>query len=164
MEIAIIVPAKSIYEWVLELFGFSSCGISFSLCHSSSSSVICLNIASNSTAIGLNSAGILSNTNLIGANSSAIGLNTEAIGSLRDGSAALASIPDLYPDLYLQTDETWSVSGGLALYDDGFGGTETGFGGGIQIRNSTEAPWSGGLTGAVSGDAAVVRLQGRIGG
>lgn len=68
------------------------------------------------------------------------------------------------PDLYLGSDETWSIAGGLALYDDGFGGSETGFGGGVQIRSSTSDKWSVGLSGALSGDAGVVRLQGRIGG
>ncbi len=69
------------------------------------------------------------------------------ISSLRDGTAALASVPDLY----LGTNETWSLAGGFALYDDGFGAAETGFGGGIQIRSSAEDPWSVGVSGALSG-------------
>jgi len=61
-------------------------------------------------------------------------------------------------------DETWSISGGLAGYDDGFGRVQVGFGGGIQLRGSTSDNWSVGVAGAVSGGAGVIRLQGRIGG
>lgn len=118
------------------------------------------NIAANSERISGNALAIASNTTAIQANSDAILGNTQAINDLRNGSAALASIPDLY----LGSDETWSIAGGLALYDDGFGGTETGFGGGIQMRSSKSDKWSVGLSGALSGDAGVVRLQGRIGG
>ncbi len=118
------------------------------------------NISANSERISGNAIAIASNTTAIQANSEAILGNTQAINDLRNGSAALASIPDLY----LGSDETWSIAGGLALYDDGYGGSETGFGGGIQMRGSKSDKWSVGLSGALSGDAAVVRLQGRIGG
>lgn len=118
------------------------------------------NISANSERISGNALAIASNTTAIQANSDAILGNTQAINDLRNGSAALASIPDLY----LGSDETWSIAGGLALYDDGFGGSETGFGGGIQMRSSKSDKWSVGISGALSGDAGVVRLQGRIGG
>jgi len=89
-----------------------------------------------------------------------IGENTEAIDDLRNGTAAIASIPDLF----LTTDETWSVAGGIAAFDDGFGSVEVGFGGGVQVRSSTSDKWSVGVAGAVSGGAGAIRLQGRIGG
>ena len=106
------------------------------------------------------------NTNEIGINKAAIARNSEAIGQtlaaieqLRSGSAALASIPDLY----LNANETWSIAGGLATYDDGYGGAETSFGGGLQYRRSTSDRWSIGVAGAVSGDVTILRVQGRIG-
>lgn len=115
---------------------------------------------SNSVLIATNAAGISANKSAIDGNTFAIGLNTEAINGLRDGAAAIASIPDLY----LGSDERWSISGGFAHYNDGYGGTETGFGGGLQIRNKTSDKWSVGVSGALSGEATVVRVQGRIGG
>ena len=108
----------------------------------------------------MNAAGIDLNRRGVALNAIAISDNFEAIQGVREGSAALASIPDLY----LGTDETWSVAGGVALYDDGYGGSEVGFGGGIQVRNKTSDKWSVGLSGSISGEAAVVRVQGRIGG
>jgi len=117
-------------------------------------------ILANSGFIATNTQGIATNASNIGFNAAAIGLNREAINSLRDGSAAIAAMPDLY----LGSDETWSIAGGFSLYDDGFGGTETGFAGGLQIRLSTTDKWSVGVAGALSGAAATVRLQGRIGG
>ena len=57
-----------------------------------------------------------------------------------------------------------TVAGGLSLYDDGFGGSETGFGGGVQFRSSTSDSWSVGAAGSVAGGAYSVRVQARIGG
>jgi len=79
------------------------------------------NIAVNTANIAGNTLAIASNTTAIQANSSAIQANTTAINEIRNGSAAIASLPDLY----LGSDETWSIAGGLALYDDGFGGQVT---------------------------------------
>ena len=110
--------------------------------------------------LSANSAAISLNTQAIGLNTKAINSNTDAINGLRDGASALAAIPDLY----LGADETWSISGGLAGYDDGFGSIQVGFGGGLQIRGSTSDNWSVGIAGAASGGAGVIRLQGRIGG
>ena len=90
----------------------------------------------------------------------AISTNREAISQIRDGSAALASIPDLY----MTRDETWALAGGVALYDDGFGGARTGFGGGLQMRSSTSDKWSVGIAAGITPKANVVRVQGRIGG
>jgi len=108
----------------------------------------------------VNAADIDFNKRGIALNAAAITANADAIQDVREGSAALASIPDLY----LGTDETWSIAGGLALYDDGYGGSEVGFGGGIQMRNKTSDKWSVGVSASLSGEAAVVRVQGRIGG
>ena len=87
-------------------------------------------IAANNTAILLNTAGVNTNKTAITANLGFILGNTAAINELREGTAALASIPDLY----LQANETWTAAGGLAGYDDGYGGVEYGFGGGAQFR------------------------------
>ena len=119
-----------------------------------------VDVLNNTNAIGSNTAAIGVNAAAIGVNAAAIALNTEGINDLRDGAAALASLPDLY----LNSDETWSIAGGFSVYDDGFGGTETGFGGGIQLRSSTSDKWSVGVTGAFSGSASAVRLQARLGG
>ena len=125
------------------------------------------NIAANLNAINLNAGDILANSGLIANNTTAIGVNTAAIGtnsnainSLRNGTAAVSSLPDLY----LLSDETWTIAGGVSAYDDGFGNAQIGFGGGVQLRGSTSDKWSVGVVGAVSGDVGVVRLQGRIGG
>ena len=117
-------------------------------------------IAANRLGLSSNSAAIRLNTEAIGLNAKAINSNTDAIDSLRDGASALAAIPDLY----LGNDETWSIAGGIAGYDDGFGRVQVGFGGGIQLRGSTSDNWSVGVAGAVSGGAGAIRLQGRIGG
>ena len=119
-----------------------------------------VDVLNNTNAIGSNTAAIGGNTAAIGVNAASIALNTEGINDLRDGAAALASLPDLY----LNSDETWNIAGGFSVYDDGFGGTETGFGGGIQLRSSTSDKWSVGVTGAFSGSASAVRFQARLGG
>ena len=125
-----------------------------------------LQIRENTTEIASLIGITTANTNEIGINKAAIARNSEAIGQtlaaieqLRSGSAALASIPDLY----LNANETWSIAGGLATYDDGYGGAETSFGGGLQYRRSTSDRWSIGVAGAVSGDVTILRVQGRIG-
>ena len=112
-----------------------------------------LDILTNSNAIAQNSLAIQQNLDLIVT-------NRAAISETREGIAAIAAIPDLY----LTRDETWTAAGGLSLYDDGFGGTETGFGGGVQIRSSKEDPWSVGIAGALTPNTVSVRLQARIGG
>ena len=68
------------------------------------------------------------------------------------------------PDIYLNADEKWAVAGGVSVYDDGFGGSEVGFGGGLQFRGNTSDPWSVGIVGSVSGGTYSGRLQARIGG
>ena len=100
------------------------------------------------------------NANNIAINSAQINLNREGLSEVREGLAAVASVPDLY----LTADETWTVAGGVALYDDGFGGSETGFGGGVQWRSGTSDNWSVGAAGSVAGGAYSVRVQARIGG
>ncbi|MEL6862415.1 MAG: hypothetical protein AAGL11_11300 [Pseudomonadota bacterium] len=93
-------------------------------------------------------------------NTAAIATNSAAIERLREGTASIASIPDLY----LNADETWALAGGISVYDDGFGGEETAFGGGFQLRSSTEDRWSVGVAAGISRNTQVVRLQARIGG
>ena len=131
-------------------------------------------VAANTAGIATNAVGIATNANNIATNSNEIDINrtntqlnaaaistvSEGLQDVREGTSAIASIPDLY----LGSDETWSIAGGVSLYDDGYGGSEVGFGGGIQMRGNTSDNWSMGLSGALSGDAAVVRLQARIGG
>ena len=112
-----------------------------------------LDILTNSNAIAQNSLSIQQNLDFIA-------INQAAISETREGLAAIAAIPDLY----LRSDETWSVAGGFSLYDDGSGGSETGFGGGVQIRSSTEDPWSVGIAGAFTSNTGSVRLQARFGG
>ena len=125
------------------------------------------NTIDNVRAINFNTASINANTVGIGNNSAAIANNTarlnfndERITEVREGLAAIASVPDLY----LNVNETWTAAGGVSLYDDGAGGSETGFGGGVQFRSSTEDNWSVGAAGSVSGGAYSVRVQARIGG
>ena len=118
------------------------------------------NIAFNRGLIDSNSAAISFNSQAIGANAQAIGINTGAISTIREGNAAIAAIPDLY----LSRDETWSIAGGLSAYDDGFGGVETGFGGGIQIRSKPSDNWSFGLAGGLTPNTQTIRVQARIGG
>ena len=118
------------------------------------------NIAFNRGLIDSNSAAIGFNSQAIGANAQAIGINTGAISTIREGNAAITAIPDLY----LSRDETWSIAGGLSAYDDGFGGVETGFGGGIQIRSKPSDNWSFGLAGGLTPNTQTVRVQARIGG
>ena len=96
----------------------------------------------------------------IDTNAAAIALNSAAIAELREGNAAIAALPDLY----LNADETWTLAGGLSLYDDGFGGSEVGFGGGVQFRGSTSDAWSVGLVGSASGGTYSGRVQARFGG
>jgi len=117
-------------------------------------------VGSNSAAIGVNAGKIANNSALIGVNAAAIGVNDSRISELRSGMAALASVPDLY----LTNDETWTVAGGISMYDDGYGGAETGFGGGVQFRSSTSDNWSVGAAGSVAGGAYSLRVQARIGG
>lgn len=124
-------------------------------------------IALNTAQIGTNTAGIASNLSaiqnnlsLINFNTNAIGINTAAISEIREGNAAIASIPDLY----LTADETWTIAGGVSLYDDGFGGSETGFGGGFQVRSSNKDKWSIGVAAGLTPNTQVVRVQGRFGG
>lgn len=117
-------------------------------------------ILANSQRINLNSANIAANRSLIDFNSAAIGINAQAISSLREGNASIAAIPDLY----LQANETWTIAGGLSAYDDGFGGVETGFGGGFQVRSKPSDTWSFGVAAGITPDTRVVRIQGRIGG
>lgn len=123
-------------------------------------------IALNTAQIGTNTAGIASNLSaiqnnlsLINFNTNAIGINTAAISEIREGNAAIASIPDLY----LTADETWTIAGGVSLYDDGFGGSETGFGGGFQVRSSNKDKWSIGVAAGLTPNTQVVRVQGRFG-
>ena len=117
-------------------------------------------IALNSDLISANSFGIAANRQAIDINAAGIAANTAGIQNVREGSTAIASIPDLY----LGTNETWSVAGGFSAYNDGFGGTEVGFGGGVQFRAKKTNKWSVGLAGARSGRATVGRVQLRIGG
>ena len=117
-------------------------------------------VSQNSAAIALNSDLISVNTTAIGQNTAAIALNSGAISELREGTASLASIPDLY----LNKDETWTIAGGLGAYDDGYGGAEVAFGGGLQLRSSTEDRWSVGVAAGLSKNTQVVRLQARFGG
>ena len=112
-----------------------------------------VDILNNSNAIAQNSLGIQANLDLIA-------INRSAISETREGLAAIAAIPDLY----LTSDETWTAAGGFSLYDDGFGGNETGFGGGFQIRSSKNDPWSIGVAGALTPNTYSVRVQARIGG
>jgi len=57
------------------------------------------------------------------------------------------------------------VAGGLAGYDDGFGGVEYGFGGGVQIRLGDKSSHASfGIAAAVSGSTYTARIQARIGG
>ena len=116
-------------------------------------------IATNANNILVNSAAIDINTRNTQLNAAAISANAAGLQDVREGSAALASIPDLY----LGSGETWSISGGVASYDDGFGGNEFGFGGGIQLRGKASDKWSVGLAGALSGESSIVRIQARIG-
>lgn len=111
-------------------------------------------------AVSTNAGAIAVNGGLIAGNTTAIGVNAAGINALREGAAASAALPDMY----LQADETWTVAGGLAQTDDGYGGSETGFGGGFQWRSDTSDDWSIGLVGGIAGDAYSVRLQARIGG
>ena len=74
--------------------------------------------------------------------------------------AAFAAIPDLY----LQSNETWTVAGGISGYDDGYGGVEYGFGGGVQFRSSAQDNWSLGASLGTAQDSVSFRIQGRIGG
>ena len=120
-----------------------------------------LNIDGNSDAIAVNSASIASNLGLINANSAAIALNSSAISELREGLAATAAIPTTGG---LGADETWAIAGGLSGYDDGFGGTEVGFGAAFDFRPSTDSNFTLGLAGATSGGTYAVRAQARIGG
>ena len=117
-------------------------------------------ILANSQGVALNSANIVANRGLIGINTAAIELNTQAISSIREGNASIAAIPDLY----LQGNETWTIAGGVSAYDDGFGGVETGFGGGIQLRSKPSDNWSLGFATAITPNTQVVRVQARIGG
>jgi len=64
----------------------------------------------------------------------------------------------------LGSDETWALAGGIAGYDDGFGGTEAGFGAAFDFRPSKTSNFTFGLAGATSGGTYAVRVQGRIGG
>jgi len=117
-------------------------------------------IALNSTTIANNALGIDTNRAAIALNAAVLGNALEAIDDIRSGSAAIAAIPDLY----LQSDDTWRISGGISAYDDGFGGLETGFGGGIQLRGKPSDPWAVGVVGAFSGNTSVMRIQGTFGG
>ena len=114
----------------------------------------------NQSAINLNAGAISDNRSLIGLNSASININSAAISELRSGNAALAAIPDLY----LNNDETWTLAGGISAYDDGAGGSEVGFGGGLQVRSKASDPWAIGVAGTFAGDVVALRLQGRIGG
>lgn len=118
-------------------------------------------ISANTSAIIMNTSGVSQNKGDISRNLNLIMQNTGMIKELRHGRAALAAMPDLY----LQMDESWATSGGISAYDDGFGGIEYGFGGGVQLRLGDEAShMSFGLLGSVSGDTQAVRLQLRLGG
>ena len=121
---------------------------------------------SNRTAIGVNSNNILSNsiaiqanTTDIARNSLSINANTAGINGLREGLSAIAALPNLY----LNSNENFTIAGGLNLYDDGFGSSEIGFRGGIQFRQSTSDKWSVGVRGGVSSGSYTVGIQGRIG-
>ena len=86
-------------------------------------------------------------------------MNSAAISESREGIAGVAAIPDLY----LMSDERMVIAGGLSLYDDGFGGSETGFGGGLQMRGSSQDRWAVGVAGAITPNTYTVRVQGRLG-
>lgn len=128
--------------------------------NSNNISVLQTMTANNASAIGVNASNIANNSALIGVNTAAIGVNDARITELRMGMAAVTAIPDLY----MNANETWTVAGGISLYDDGFGGSETGFGGGVQFRSSTSDNWSVGAAGSVAGGTYSVRVQARIGG
>ncbi|VAV99789.1 hypothetical protein MNBD_ALPHA05-282, partial [hydrothermal vent metagenome] len=96
----------------------------------------------------------------IALNMADIATNAAAISELREGMASLASLPDLY----LQADESWTAAGGLAAYDDGYGGTKWGFGGGAQFRLGSRRHTSVGIAAATSGSTYTARAQFRIGG
>ena len=126
------------------------------------SSIGIINTNINNLALGVNAnnQAISLNASNIATNNANIALNRAGLSDVREGLAAVASVPDLY----LNVNETWTAAGGVSLYDDGFGGSETGFGGGVQFRSSTEDNWSVGAAGSVAGGAYSVRVQARIGG
>jgi len=100
-------------------------------------------IASNSSLIGANAATIDANNSLILANS-------EELQTVTKGLAGVAAMPDMF----LNSDETFAMSGGV-----GFFGNDVGLG--VTVAQRLDQNWSFGASVAVSGDTASGKLQAR---
>ena len=111
----------------------------------------------NSNRIGTNATNIASNLTLLNANTASIGENTTLIlqntAGLEKATKGIAGVASM-PDMFLNSDETLAVSGGV-----GFFGSEIGLG--ATVAQRLDKNWSFGASIAVSGDTAAGKLQAR---
>jgi len=122
------------------------------------------NIATNAESISINagrifvnSERIASNVALINANSGLISSNTDMIlqntGELRRVTRGIAGVAAL-PDMFLASDETMAISGGVGFFGDQIGL-------GVTAAQRLNNSWSFGASIAVADDIATGKLQAR---
>ena len=117
-------------------------------------------VASNLGRINTNSTNIAGNLSLIGTNATNIASNNALILSnitnidhLRSGIAAAMALPDMY----LNSDETYSIAGGVGFYEG-----KTAVAAGISFRAGEHLSFGASITG--NGDEVGGKLQARWGG
>jgi len=114
-------------------------------------------VATNAGRINVNSGRIANNVALINANSGLIASNTDLIlqntDELKKATRGIAGVAAL-PDMFLASDETMAISGGVGFFGDQIGL-------GVTAAQRLNNNWSFGASIAVADDVATGKLQAR---